>query len=219
MLNIIRTIASQWGNSPSIRAMIDDWNECIDPRVNLAEFYAAWWNVDTAYGAGLDNWGRIVGVSRLLHIPNDADTFGFSNTSAPPDWQPFNQGTFFAGDGASQTYVLDDAGYRTLILTKALANITATNARGLNSLLRLLFPHRGRAYVRDNGNMSMTFVFEFSLTPVEYAILTESGVLPHPAGVAYNVVVVPAAVKFFGFSEMGALANPFSVGIFYRPAS
>lgn len=218
MLDVYRTVISQYANSPTLTALIENLNEYIDPRVNFAAFYDYVWNVDTAQGFGLDIWGRIVGVSRLLRIPNTSKILGFSNASIPPDWQPFNQGTFNTGNSSTQTYVLPDATFRTLILTKALANIVATNAASMNQLLRNLFPGRGRTYVRDNGAMSMTFVFEFSLTPAEYAILTESGALPHPAGVQYNVVVIPVAAGRFGFSEAGPSARPFSFGVFYLPA-
>lgn len=221
MLDVGRTIISQYANSPTLRQLIEDINEYIDPRVKLDQFYDFVWNVDTAVGFGLDIWGRIVGVSRLLRIPNNSKILGFSNDSVPPDWAPFNQGTFYTGVSSSQAYFLPDNEYRTLILTKALANITATNAASLNLLLRNLFPGRGRVYVRDNGSMSMTFVFEFQLTPAEYAILTESGALPHPAGVRYNVVVIPVGPGSggrFGFREAGSSAKPFNFGVYYVPA-
>jgi len=215
MLNVERTIISQYANSPSLTQLIANMNEYIDPRVNIQAFYDAWWNVDTAFGEGLDNWGRIVGVSRLLKIPANTQTFGFNNTDFPPDWAPFNQGTFYAGVNTGQAFLLPDDTYRTLILVKALANIVATTAASLNQLLRNLFPGRGVCYVIDNGAMSMTFYFEFDISAAEYAILTQSGALPHPAGVKYNVIVVPAGV--FGFAEQGGTAEPFDQGTFYQP--
>jgi hypothetical protein len=217
VLNVGRTIISQYANSPTLRAMIENLNEYMDPRVKMQEFYDFVWNVDTAVGFGLDDWGKIVGVGRLLRIPNTDGVLGFSNSSIPADWEPFNQGTFNAGSSASQAYILPDNIYRTLILTKALANIVATNAQSLNRLLRNLFPYRGTCYVRDNGGMSMSFVFEFEVTAAEYAILTNSGALPHPAGVGYDVIVVPTG-KTFGFLEQGPPAQPFDQGTFYLPA-
>jgi hypothetical protein len=211
------TIISQYANAPTLRRLIENMDAYIDQRANFDAFYNFVWNVDTAVGFGLDTWGVIVGVSRLLRIPGNFETLGFSNASEPPDWAPFNQGTFFRGADGSQAYLLDDNGYRVLILTKALANIMATNAASFNRLLRNLFPGRGRCFVRDNGGMSMTFVFEFSLSRVEYAILTNSGALPHPAGVAYNVVVIPSGTTF-GFMEQGPPAQPFDSGTFYVPA-
>lgn len=215
MLNVDRTIVSQYGNSPTLAQLIRNLNEYIDPSVNIQAFYDSVWNVDTAVGFGLDIWGKIVGVSRLLKIPTNAKTLGFFNADVPPDWAPFNQGTWYTGATAGQAFLLPDNTYRTLILVKALANIVATTAASLNQLLRNLFPGRGTCYVIDNGGMSMTFYFEFDITAAEYAILTQSGVLPHPAGVRYNVVVVPAGV--FGFQEQGGTAEPFDQGVFYQP--
>jgi len=214
MLNVGRTIISQYANSPTLTQLIESMNDYIDPRVNMQAFYDAVWNVDTAVGFGLDIWGAIVGVSRLLKIPSNTTTFGFHNTDVPPDWAPFNQGTFYTGVTAGQSFLLPDDTYRTLILVKALANIVATSAPSLNLLLRNLFPGQGVCYVIDNGNMSMTFVFEFDITQADYAILTQSGALPHPAGVSVSVVVLG---DNFGFEEMGAGAQPFDQGTFYQP--
>lgn len=213
MIDHGRTIISQYGASLTIQQIIENINECLDPRANIQAFYDAVWNVDTAFGKGLDIWGKIVGVSRLLKIPTNLNTFGFRNSSIPDDWRPFGQGTFYTGNSTSQTYLLPDDAYRVLILTKALANIVRTTSPAINALLRNLFPGRGRCYVIDSGSMTMRFVFEFDLTLVEYAILTQSGVLPHPTGVRYSVTVIPGGQ--FGFAEQNAL--PFNDGTFNMP--
>ncbi len=211
MINVGRTVISQYANSPTLMRLIENMDDYIDPRANMAAFYSAVWNVDTAVGFGLDIWGRIVGVSRLLQIPGDDPIVGFDNASVPSDWAPMSQGRFATENEVVTSYELSDAAYRVLVLTKALANIVATTAPALNQLLRNLFPGRGRAFVRDLGNMAMEFVFNFSLTPVEYAILTQSNALPHPAGVFYSVSVAPPGL--FGFQGYtGAL--PFNFGVF-----
>ena len=38
--------------------------------------------------------------------------------------------------------------------------------------------------------MTMTYTFEFALTPVEQAIVEQSGVLPRPTGVSSSVVII-----------------------------
>lgn len=216
--DVRQTVISQYSNSPTILRLVDDMAQYVDPRVNITNFYNLVWNVDTAQGFGLDVWGRIVGVGRLLQLPSNDPVFGFTNEDDPPDWEPFNEGVFYPGAGSTTAYLLPDPAYRTLILTKALSNIVATNAPSLNQLLRNLFPGRGKAYVIDLGGMAMRFVFEFSLTPTEYAILTQSGALPHPAGVSYSVVVIGGDAETFGFAEAGASAFPFDSGAFYLPA-
>ena len=217
MINVERTVISQYGQSPTIRALVESMNDCIDPRADMAEFYRAVWNVDTAEGWGLDVWGRIVGVSRLLRVPSGTDPIvGFDTGNVPYDWQTMSYGRFANnGEGTGgQAFVLNDTAYRVLILTKALANISATNARSLNALLQNLFPNRGRVYVRDLGSMSMQFVFNFALSPVERAIVSQSGVLPHPAGVFYTVVIAPVA-SLFGFRNINpGSVLPFNYGVF-----
>lgn len=224
MLNVEQTIISQYANSPVLVQLIQNMNGYLDPRANFQAFFDLVWNVDTAVNFGLDYWGRIVGVpnGRLLQLGSNQDVFGFNNEDIPADWAPFNQGTFNTGANASTTFTLGDTAFRTLILAKALANITATNSQALNRLVRNLFPNRGRAYVIDRGKsntaiggMTMSFVFEFSLSQVEYAILTQSGVMPHPAGVGFNVIVIPGGQ--FGFVEAGTPSQPFGSGTFYLP--
>lgn len=216
MIDVEQTIISQYANSPSLVALIQNMNEYIDPRSNLEAFYNFVWNVDTAQGFGLDIWGNIVGVSRLLQIPGSDPIVGFDNASDPNDWYPMSEGRFAIEGEVTTAYELPDDAYRVLILTKALANIITTTAPATNQLLVNMFPGRGKAFVRDLGGMAMQFVFNFSLTTVEYAIITQSGVLPHPAGVFYSVVVIPEGL--FGFQGYtGAL--PFNEGIFNsRPA-
>ncbi len=224
MLNVEQTIISQYANSPVLIQLIQNMNGYLDPRKNFQAFYDFVWNVDTAKGFGLDDWGKIVGLpnGRLLQLGTTEDLFGFNNADIPPDWAPFNQGTFNTGVDAGTTFTLGDTAFRTLILAKALANITATTSQALNQLVRNLFPNRGRAYVIDRGKsntalggMQMSFVFEFSLSQVEYAILTQSGVMPHPAGVGFNVIVIPGGQ--FNFREEGLQATPFGSGTFYLP--
>jgi len=224
MINVEQTIQSEYANSPVITQLITNMDQYIDPRANIDAFYTLIWNVLTAQGIGLDIWGKIVVLpnGRLLKLGSNNQIFGFANTDIPADWAPFNQGTFYPGQDASTTFALGDEAFRTLILAKALANITATTSLALNQLLRNLFPGRGRAYVVDRGKintaaggMSMSFVFEFNLSQVEYAILTQSGVMPHPAGVGFNVIVVPAGQ--IGFEQAGYPSAPLSQGTLYVP--
>jgi hypothetical protein len=57
----------------------------------------------------------------------------------------------------------------------------------LNQLLMTIFSGYGDAYVEDNGNMAMTLYLGWTPTNVQLAILQQSGVVPHPTGVAVSV--------------------------------
>lgn len=206
------TVLSQFANSPSLDQLLANMWQYLRQDVNYETFFNFCWNVDSAEGFGLDNWGAIVGISRLLEIPNNVNLFGFENSDDNEGVEPFGSGVFNVQGGyQTQSYELPDPTYRTLILVKALANISATSAPAINRLLQNLFPGRGNAYVVDLGNMHMTFTFEFQLTLTEFAILSQSGALPHPAGVSYSIVVVPSGT-YFGFAPDAA---PFNQGIFY----
>ena len=211
MIDVERTIISQYANSATIVQLVKNMNEYVDPRADFDAFFDYVWNVESAKGFGLDIWGRIVGISRELFIPVAPLYFGFKD--ALPGSYAFDDQPFYDGTApATQTYKLADNAYRQLILVKALANISATNAPALNQLLQNMFASRGRCYVNDLGGMALRYTFEFDLTPYEFAIMTQSGALPRPAGV--NASLFQSALPLFGFSEAGVSAAPFGQGVF-----
>jgi hypothetical protein len=180
------TIIEQYANSPILDDMILAFNAAMDQTENMSNFYDMIWNIQTAVGYGLDVWGRIVGVSRTVQLPVSAQYLGFEEAGS---WTGFGQGGFYSGGGAAANFVLSDADFRTLIYAKAAGNISDGSIPSVNNILLTLFPNRGACYVVDNQNMSLEYFFSFPLTPVEQAIVNQSGVLPSAAGVAVSIVV------------------------------
>lgn len=114
--------------------------------------------------------------------------------------------------GIPRTYLVDGENmslsteqYKTVIL----ARLKMLKMRGtipeINSLLQFIFGKYGKAYVIDNYDMSITYRFNFSLTPLQIAVLQNVSILPKPAGVEINVVALGNDV--FGFN--GSDAYPF----------
>lgn len=216
---VTETLLSQYANSPTIVAMLNDMDSWIDPTADIDQFYDVIWNIQTARGFGLDIWGRIVGVTRYLKIPSQETYFGFDEAYTEPTAstgvQPFGQAPFYNGTPAnSQTYALTDDAFRTLILAKAASNISDGTAASVNNLLLILFADRGRCYCNDLGNMQMRLTFEFSLQPFEQSILLQSGVIPKPAGVQLFIIEINNQ-SVFGFAEMGSGVTPFNQGVFF----
>lgn len=205
---------SQYANSPTLARLISDMAGYIDPRARFDKFVSFAWDIRTAQAWGLDILGRIVGVSRQLQIPDDVVSLGFGEGV---DYQTFGQAPLYAGPTASSSYLLSDDAYRTLILMKALLNISDSSAPSINRLLQSLFKGRGRCYVADTGGMEMRLVFEFPLLPYELAILTQSSVVPRPAAVRAFVQQV-VAPNTFGFSESKDF-QPFGQGSLYSAES
>lgn len=186
MLNVLDTVISQYATAPALLQLIDSFNQQVDPSIDFQAFYDLVWNLDTAVGYGLDIWGRIVGVPRVLPTLNSEMTFGFK--TGHPDFAPFGQAPFSDGVPLTSNYRLSDEAFRTLIYVKAAANIAACSAPTINQLLSLIFAGRGRCYCQDLGGMRMSYVFEFHLAPFELAILNKSNALPRPSGVTVTVI-------------------------------
>jgi Protein of unknown function (DUF2612) len=183
-----KTVLAQYANSPIITSMITSFNAALDQTSNFESLYDLVWNVATAQGYGLDVWGRIVGVTRVLKFSGTSPSFGFNEANS---WTGFGQGGFFSGGSGTSNFVLSDSDFRTLILAKASGNICDGAIPSINAILLALFPNRGKCYVADGLNMSLTYTFKFVLNPVELAIVQTPGVLPNPAGVIINVSSLP----------------------------
>lgn len=128
-------------------------------------------------------------------------------------------GAFYAGGQLTDNYSLSDREYLRLIYAKARANISNGSIESINQILLSLFPGRGNCYVREasidtyfgfsesgtaapfdqaafyNGQdlprMQYQLVFRFALTPVDLAIVQNSGVLPKTTGVQATVSILP----------------------------
>ncbi|MBZ6385160.1 DUF2612 domain-containing protein [Pantoea piersonii] len=212
MKNVRDTILTQYAASPNIRSLIESFNTTMDMEEFTDEFLTAIWDVSTATGYGLDVWGKIVGVPRLLNVRETATYFGFDESyvsSSDDSPKPFDEAPFFEGVQLTTTVRLSDDGYRKLIMAKAMANITDCSIPALNSALSYLFGDEGNAFVAITGIMSMSYVFDFNLSPVEWAILLNSSAIAKPAGVSVSIMSLDFN-NTFGFSEAGL--QPFESG-------
>lgn len=210
MIDVEKTLISQYANSPVICAIIGRFNHCIDPRADLMRFYDVVWNVETAEGFGLDIWGRIVGIEREVRIKAEDEFIGFA-----AGFTPFDHGVWSIDESTDRKYRMDDETYRKIIMLKALSNIIYATAPNINQLLIEMFGKRGRAYYVKNGTMAARYVFEFYLLPVERALIRQSDLLPRPCGVLLDFFE-PDIDKTFGYIE--ANLAPFGEGAFFMGA-
>lgn len=191
-----QTIISQYGNSPRLLQIIQGFSDSIDPGTDIDEFHSMVWDLSTATGFGLDIWGKIVGVNRLLEVPTTDKYLGFDEST---DGEPFGQEPLYNGPQTG-AYELSDDAFRTLILLKALSNISDSTAASYNRMLATLFAGRGRCYAVESTKMHMQLTFEFYLEPYELAILEQSGALQPPSGVSLQLLQAQLSGTF-GFSE------------------
>ena len=182
--DITQTIISQYANSPTINRLISDFHGYVNPDDFIQGFYDSVWNIKTAKGIGLDIWGRIVDISRIIEVDTNPQYIGFEQNETA---QTFGHASFFNGTQATSLYRMGDDAYRRAILFKAALNIGDYSIPFLNAALTTFFDGRGRVYVVNLGNMQMEIVCEFPLIDYELSILTRSNTSPHPAGVLLTV--------------------------------
>jgi len=212
MIDVDKTIISQYDKSTTIRNIIDLMNQWIDPKNDIDNIYNKIWNIDTAEGFGLDILGGIIGVRRDIYYAADK-FFGFVQAFDPPNElskiYPFGQQPFYTKGTTSGSFSLTDDAYRKLIFIKAMSNISSLTAESINKILLYIFDGK-RCYVNDLGKMAMRYVFEFSLSEYEFFLVTSKGILPRPAGVSTYIIQINQPI--FGFDSS---LSPFNVGTFF----
>lgn len=176
-------IQSQYSASKTILALAAGFQERIDPRADLETFYTKCVDIYTAEGAGLDNWGSILTMGRVITDPDTGVSFS-----------------------------LDDEQYRLLLLYKALANISASDSATLNKLLSVLVDtgvggFSGAAYVLEIGTMVIRWVFESFMDEVQLAVFKVAGQLARGGGVGWELYAVNPQ-QVFGFDGSGM--HPFN---------
>ena len=139
MMHVEKTIISQYDKSSSIVRLIHGMNASIDPRADIDNFYKNVFNIATADTHGLNVWGRIVDIDRKVDTVEPV-VFGFDGSGL----EPFDSAPYYAEDIDYGQFELENEQYRTLILLKALANISTCTAQSMNRLLSNLFKDRGR---------------------------------------------------------------------------
>lgn len=180
-----QTILSQYSASTILLTYLDFLAQNLDVTDAVGGFYDNVWNIDTAVGWGLDFWGKIVGVSRVLAVTSPF--FGFAN-AGDVNIVGFDQAPFYSGQSLTGNVSLSDDAFRQLILAKAAANISDCSIPSINQILISLFGASGICYVQDNGDMTMAYVFGFALSPVQISIIETAGILPRPTGVSVTII-------------------------------
>jgi len=185
--NIWSTIISQYANSPILTSLLTNLDQYLDQTQNFASFYDNVFNIDTAQGAGLDVWGRRLNITRFVNVSTTA-YFGFGDNGNAALADTFGQAPFYSFQALTMVFPLTDPAFRVLLYAKLFYNLSNGSIQSINAILRGLFPNRGNAYVQDNNNMTMNYIFKFPLQPVELGIVQSSGVLPKPVGVTATVI-------------------------------
>ncbi len=189
------SIYVQYQNSTRLNTLLDGIETAIrftdNDRITWINNYLS---IETASTDGLDNWGRILGQNRIVPagIGGAKNVLGF-DTGIPPapinDGYPqnFDNGNFYDSSHDSSTVVLVDDAYRVLLKILYLKYTTNNSIASLNLMIQSFAGNRGEAYVLS-GNMSISYVFNFTLKPFEINLFENTDCLPVPAGITLNLI-------------------------------
>jgi hypothetical protein len=169
-------IQSQYSASARLLAAAKAMQGAVDPGGDIDIFYGKCFNILTAEGESLDNWGRI------LSMPRTIEDGGTSLT---------------LGDGMYRLLLL----YKALAnispgdpatLNSLLKTLGETGAGGMPRI----------AYVLEVGPMVIRWVYEDFLNAEQLAVFKAAGTLARPAGVGWELYAIdPDSV--FGFDGSG----------------
>ncbi len=202
-----KTIQSQYGASDHLKGIIKAFAEQIDPNADIDSFYENIFNPATAKGVWLDIWGRIVGASRYLEVPNN-EFFGFYGQLL----QPMNQAPF-GNKGDTDLYRMSDEAFRKLIFIKAKANISDATLPGIKEMLTALFESAEVTAINvvNTGVMKIRIIFTYYADNYEMALFRKYGIYNVGAGVDVEWYQISPS-ETFGFAGSGM--QPFNQGIF-----
>ena len=198
-----KTIQSQYGTSPHIMGLAEKFAKEIDPNPDIEDFYKLIFDPRTARGIGLDIWGIIVGVDRLVEVSSE-DFFGFYGQNLTP----FDNSPFFY-EGATNIYKLADEAFRELIFLKAWANISDATMPNIKYVLNQLIPNGAIAIEAEHMKLRVIFL-SYEVQPYTMAIFKKYGLLNLGAGVGWEYYIINPD-ETFGFDGSGM--QPFDQGI------
>ncbi|MEE8658288.1 DUF2612 domain-containing protein [Acetobacteraceae bacterium EV16G] len=182
MRDLSETILAQYAASPRLRMILDGFNQSIDPRNIIDQWYQRVFDLKTASGWGLDVWGRIVGIARVIPVAK-TEYLGFEEADDRSGTaRPMNDGVFYRGTAVTSGFALTDDAYRQLILAKAAANLCSGSIADINAILMTLFGAYGDIWVEETSATTMTICYSWDLTPAQSTIIVTSKALPRPSG-------------------------------------
>lgn len=146
---------------------------------NVLASMPAKFDLELAGGEQLDFVGEWIGLGRRLRAPIGGVYFAFDTPGLG-----FDEGVWFsAGDPAEGIITLDDTSYRQMLLAKVAANVWDGSLGQANELLLGIFPGAD-VVIKDNFDMTQTFIISGTPPSVLFEALVEQGYIPlKPAGV------------------------------------
>ena len=207
-VDLLRALLWQYNDAARLEGLLQQKQDWYD--ANQSAFWNDWtadvFDLRTANDFGLAVWAIILDIPLVVASQGDdanKPIWGFGQYR-----ENFTNGNFASTAAASLT----TAQKRLILRLRYFQLVTTGAVPEINEFFAYLFAPLGRAYVNDGYNMTARYVFEFPLSSAFEMVLTEYDLLPRPAGVKIDYVVIGDA-DGWGF---GRYHENFTNGNFYH---
>lgn len=202
-VDLLRALLWQYNDAVGMQTLLSQKSAWYEE--NQTEFWNRWiedvFNLKTANDFGCAVWGVILDIQLSIDQPGTGDrpVWGFG-----PNNLNFGNGNFGRRSSGVSGLTLEEK--RLVLRLRYFQLITDGTVPHINFILRDVF---GQGYVVDNHNMTMTYVFQTPLSSQMLAVLAQFDLLPRPAGVDTNIVVLTDPVWGFGVNNQNFENGPF----------
>lgn len=207
-VNLLRALLWQYNDAANLEALLRQKQAWYD--ANQSQFWGNWvtdvFDLRTANDFGLSVWAVILDTPSVITSSQDdpdKPIWGFDQYR-----QNFNNGNF----ASIASSALTTAQKRLVLRLRYFQLVTKGSVSEINAFFAYLFEPLGPAYVVDGLDMRARYVFGFPLSSALEAILTEFDLLPRPAGVKIDYVIL-GENDGWGF---GRYHDNFTNGNFYH---
>lgn len=207
-VDLMRALLWQYNDAARLEALVRQKQEWYD--ANQSAFWNDWvadvFDLRTANDFGLSVWAIILDIPLVVASavdPVDKPIWGFGQYR-----ENFTNGNFAAISSSALT-----TEQKRLVLRLRYFQLVNDGAvTEINAFFAYLFAPLGPAYVKDGYDMRARYVFEFPMSSALEVVLTEFDLLPRPAGVKVDYVILGDA-DGWGF---GRYHENFTNGNFYH---
>jgi hypothetical protein len=206
-VDLMRALLWQYNDAARLQSLLEQKQAWYD--LNQQGFWDDWvrdvFDLRTANDFGLSVWAVILNAPLVIVAGGDGDKpiWGF----AADDFN-FTNGNF----ANTQTSGLTTAQKRLVLRMRYFQLVTRGAVTEVNAFMNALFADDGLVWVVDGLNMKARYVFDFPLPRRLRQVFTEFDLLPRPAGVKVDFIVL-GETGGWGF---GAYRTNFNNGNFYH---
>ena len=182
----------QFSTAQNLNKLFDELTPLIT--IDPLDFWHNYFDIDTCDFNGLDNWGQILELSRVISINTATNgVFGFGVQEDYPiqedDYpQNLNNGFFYNPAYAENPiqYTMSDYEFRIALKFRYSALTSNLSMRSINKIMNDLLTQldsNHKCTVNQTAIMTLTYKFNFLLMPWLEALFINRSILPVPAGV------------------------------------